>query len=259
MENASKALIMAGSVLIALLIIGALLLMFNSLSSYQDTGTQDVKEAQIVEFNNQFETYNRTNVRGSDLYSLLNRVVDYNRRKSTSGTNAKDEGQYIAYEPMSISYDLKGKEKDLVLDKNRIFVKEYARFQLEEANTNRFERYIDSKINDVQDIAINENAMQNLASGVSNLFDKNNEKDVLTAIQLWNTNAKTQIQIQTDSGKNREQYNQVINTEQNKEKIYTYYEFMQFKRARFKCTGVTYNKKTGRITQMSFEYTEKME
>ncbi len=33
MENASKALIMAGSVLIALLIIGALILMFNNLSN----------------------------------------------------------------------------------------------------------------------------------------------------------------------------------------------------------------------------------
>ena len=35
MENASKALIMAGGVMIALLIIGSLLLMFNNLSSYQ--------------------------------------------------------------------------------------------------------------------------------------------------------------------------------------------------------------------------------
>ena len=40
MENASKALIMAGSVLIALMIIGALLLMFNSISNYQQTDTE---------------------------------------------------------------------------------------------------------------------------------------------------------------------------------------------------------------------------
>ena len=55
MENASKALIMAGSVLIALMIIGALLLMFNSLTSYQDTNTQGEREAQVIEFNNQYE------------------------------------------------------------------------------------------------------------------------------------------------------------------------------------------------------------
>lgn len=82
MENASKALIMAGSVLIALMIIGALLLMVNNLSSYQKVGEQNTREAQVVEFNNQFETYLRRNVRGSDMISLMNRIVDYNTRKT---------------------------------------------------------------------------------------------------------------------------------------------------------------------------------
>lgn len=86
MENASKALIMAGSVLIALVIIGALVLMFNSLSNYQETDTQSTREQQVVDFNNQYETYNRKDVRGSDLYSLFNKVIDYNRRKSEWGT-----------------------------------------------------------------------------------------------------------------------------------------------------------------------------
>ena len=39
MENASKALVMAGGILIALLVIGALLLMFNQVSDYQRSGT----------------------------------------------------------------------------------------------------------------------------------------------------------------------------------------------------------------------------
>ena len=66
MENASKALIMAGSVLIALMIIGALMLMFGNLTSYQETDTQGTRSAQIAEFNQQFETYDRDDVRGSD-------------------------------------------------------------------------------------------------------------------------------------------------------------------------------------------------
>ena len=106
MENATKALIIAGSVLIALMVIGALLLMFNNLSSYQETNVQGTREAQILEFNNQYETYNRKDVRGSDLYSLLNRAIDYNRRKSTAGTG-NDQGQYLAYEPMTIEFTIK--------------------------------------------------------------------------------------------------------------------------------------------------------
>lgn len=115
MENASKALIMAGSVLIALMIIGALLLMFNGLSNYQKTDTTTTREAQVIEFNNQYETYNRKNVRGSDLYSVLNRVVDYNRRKSTEG-KGKDEGQYLAYIPMTIIINFAGKNQNFSAD-----------------------------------------------------------------------------------------------------------------------------------------------
>ena len=86
MENASKALVMAGSVLIALMIIGALILMFNNLFSYQQINQTDKRTDQTIEFNNQFETYNREEVRGSELYSLLNRAIDYNRKNLTEGT-----------------------------------------------------------------------------------------------------------------------------------------------------------------------------
>ena len=131
MENASKALIIAGSMLIALMIIGALLLMFNSLSSYQDTGTKNTREAQIISFNNQYESFNRKNVRGNDLYSLLNRVVEYNRRKSSAGTGVADEGQYVAFEPMTITYTFNNQQKKLTFDdKNRIFVGEFINFSL---------------------------------------------------------------------------------------------------------------------------------
>lgn len=128
MENASKALVMAGSVLIALMIIGALLLMFNNLSSYQETDIQTTREAQVIEFNNQYETYNRKNVRGSDLYSLLSRVIDYNKRKSTQGTG-KDEGQSLAYEPMTIVVEIGNDISDFyasnTISMNHIIEKSY--------------------------------------------------------------------------------------------------------------------------------------
>ena len=52
MENASKALLMAGSVLISIIVISLFLIMTNSLTSYQQTQTQSQREAQIVSFNN---------------------------------------------------------------------------------------------------------------------------------------------------------------------------------------------------------------
>ena len=59
MENATRALVMAGGILIALMILGALLLMFNNLSSYQNSNDANTKSSQIAEFNNQFEPYNK--------------------------------------------------------------------------------------------------------------------------------------------------------------------------------------------------------
>ena len=42
--------------------------------------------------------------------------------------------------------------------------------------------------------------------------------------------------------------------------IMAYYEYYQFKRAIFKCTGITYDDNaTGRVTSISFEFTGKIE
>ena len=82
MENASKALIMAGSVLLALIVIGAFMLMLTNLTDYQEKTGTVIEQQQIVEFNNQFSTYDRTNLRGNDMLSLMNRIIDYNTRKT---------------------------------------------------------------------------------------------------------------------------------------------------------------------------------
>ena len=48
MENASRALVMAGSILIGLLVLGALILLFRNLSSYQNSEVQNTRQAQVV-------------------------------------------------------------------------------------------------------------------------------------------------------------------------------------------------------------------
>ena len=51
MENASKALVMAGGILIALLVVGALMLMINQVSYYQKSESTSEKAQQQAEFN----------------------------------------------------------------------------------------------------------------------------------------------------------------------------------------------------------------
>ena len=39
---------------------------------------------------------------------------------------------------------------------------------------------------------------------------------------------------------------------------YTYYEYVQFKRAHFDCTNIEYDNNTGRITKMDFKFNGKI-
>lgn len=80
MENASKALLMAGGVLIAVLIISLFVYMFTSASSMFQT-EEDVERAQeIEEYNKQYESYNRKLLRGTDLISLMNKAISNNAK-----------------------------------------------------------------------------------------------------------------------------------------------------------------------------------
>ena len=76
MENASKALEIAGGVLIALMILGLLVLGYNKISDLKQT-EQDV-DTESKEYFISFEEYNRNGVYGSELFSLANKIEDYN-------------------------------------------------------------------------------------------------------------------------------------------------------------------------------------
>lgn len=81
MENASKALIIAGSILIALLVIGGVSLMYHQLSSVQQVRSEVEESTKAADYIKTFEQYDRT-VYGSELLSLGNLQEDYNNRQA---------------------------------------------------------------------------------------------------------------------------------------------------------------------------------
>lgn len=223
MENASKALIMAASVLIALMIIGALLLMFNNLSNYQESGIKDNREAQVIEFNNQYETYDRNEVRGSDMISLANRIIDYNKRKSEEG-----------YMKMEIDIIIgAGRRKEFAYNENSI--------KLVKASYNQ------DNLTDLVGVATNKNTpkgledkygapyISELSSNISNIMDTTNGEDKAKEI--------LKKSLSTYGGIDRIRTDTTI-----------YFEYSQFKRAYFNCVDRRYDNTTGRIVYMKFEY-----
>ena len=76
MENASKALIIAGAILLSILIISLGIMIFNQASEVVDSNA--MSELEVTQFNSKFTTYMGTNVRGAQVNSLINQVIQNN-------------------------------------------------------------------------------------------------------------------------------------------------------------------------------------
>lgn len=91
MENASKALIIAGAILLAILIIGLGMMVFNNAKNALTSANLD--QEQIDAFNSKFESYIGDKKRGTDVRTLCSTV------SSSNATESEDEYKItIVYE-----------------------------------------------------------------------------------------------------------------------------------------------------------------
>ena len=78
MENATKALLIAAGFLIAIIILSMLALGYNQISNYYQQQSDNFTLSQIVELNKKFTNYDGKTIRGNEMLSVINLVVDYN-------------------------------------------------------------------------------------------------------------------------------------------------------------------------------------
>lgn len=105
MENASKALIIAGAILLAILLISLGIMIFNQA---QDTvGNSGMSKAEITSFNSQFNKYEGTKKRGSEVKSLINEV-----RASNASDESDGNGRAIALKLENAGTDNKADVRD---------------------------------------------------------------------------------------------------------------------------------------------------
>lgn len=76
MENASKALLIAGGILIAILIIALLVRSFTSISIFQKAKLTQEEQEQLLAFNERYTKYLNQYVYGTEVRSLLNKYDD---------------------------------------------------------------------------------------------------------------------------------------------------------------------------------------
>ena len=83
MENATKALLIAAAVLVAILIISLGLVVYNMAA--EATGAIDFSTQEIATFNDKFMQYKGSNVRGSDVKAMLKTVLNSNMETRAGG------------------------------------------------------------------------------------------------------------------------------------------------------------------------------
>ena len=107
MENASKALIMAGGVLLTIMIVSILMYSWRSYTEFKAEQDRISMIENTKKFNEQFSNYDREDVSGYELLSLVNKVIDYNQRTSEAGKDTGSiSGNTDQNKPIEIYIDL---------------------------------------------------------------------------------------------------------------------------------------------------------
>lgn len=251
MENITKALLIAGGVLIAIMLLTLLVIFWSQMSGYFTEEHDSKIIEQTVEFNNRFENYNGQTIRGNELISVMNRIVDYN---NTYTGNMED------YDRVIISVNLKGHKSEFAYDGNADL------FPHDPINNNAN----DDDIKDISGLSatltssasgipgITDIKLQKLSAEIHNIVEKNvsdftDTNGGATAqqkLELYKeTRAKKLKSIlgYTVESTNTTLMNNIIDAAKQ------YYQYTQFKRAMFECKGVTYNTTNGRVNGITFE------
>lgn len=213
MENASKALLIAGGILLSLLILSLLVMLLSSISSSKLTEEEKLAAKELKEFNDQWEAYNKKVLYGTDLISVVNKAIDNNKKMDLLETNRYYVNIHIDFKSETFTTEIEE------LDKRTSVSSPVSEATVTEGGT-----------------SININDRVSFAREI-NLGTWNNETDLKMNNSI--------VQAFAGITKYKDTYDEG-------EKIYYVTSaYKKFKTKIFKCTSVDYA--DGRVHQLNFE------
>lgn len=262
MENATKALLIAGGIFLAIMLITLLMMGYTQISEYYKQQSELLTTEQMDKFNKQFQGYNRKDIRGNELISLMNKVIDYNTSQSY-----QDENNYkrikltISIGGSSIieqfMYD-KSNEKiidNVITNTNGVgsnYDKDRELVKITNTSLDLIQKATDAGINDITDTQLQKLTMEisrilidESKTGNQESEDRRIRKQVLKSI--------LKLDIATDDKYRTQGYDNQNKIETIKNIVIQYYQYTQFKRAKFECTSMEYDANTGRVIEMNFK------
>lgn len=273
MEDVSKALLIGAGMFFAILLISSLVILHGQVSSMYSAK----QDANIIEqtrkFNAKFENYNREDIRGNDLISLMNMVIDYNEAQSY------EEG--TGYDRILVTIDLDSFEtlKQFMYDENydRNAYLRSSITNIDSGNSWENDRELIKITNTSTDLIeiletelglenASDTQLQKLSSKASSIILNNKDNDGETAEWAITYRIKRAnlikdilgVTISIDS-KGKTDPSDVNKVQKIKDITNIYYQYTQFKRAMFDCTKITYDTDTNRIKEMNFKLQVKTE
>lgn len=272
MENASKALLIAGGVLVSILVVTLFIYMINSITNFSRSNKELAEIKDIAQFNERFTNYQRDDVQGYELLSLIHNVIDYNEQYTTDSISNKED-----YNPVTLTIDMDDNlREELTRDRqNRLFTRKRYSVTAEGRNSqDSFQRQIEDTIQSAKDeLKVKGDDVGNkLAKNISNIFMTESEIEKKEKSKEF-SNIEESKRRDSVLSYMANMYNQctgltgadamlaseakqliIPETGTNNNKYYKYanilYEYMQFKRAVFKCSKLEYNDNNGRVSKM---------
>ena len=166
-------------------------------------------------------------------------IIEQNQQQELG----EDEGQYIAFQPISITVNLGSNLSEFYAPST--YSEHIIKSQYTVSGTNN--SFVTDFYEPIRAIEKSSTLKLDANDLFNKIFDYKSitnppEEDKQDAMDEFNKVCKSKL----------------INNTSELEKYYIpvckYYEYVQFKRARFNCNGVTYNEKTGRIISMVFDF-----
>ena len=226
MENASKALIMAGSVLMAILVIGLLVFGYQSLSALEQSKENAKGDLKAEQYMERFEQFDRT-LYGSELLSLANLLEDYNNTD-----DVKDEG----YSEMIIEVYTTGIT-------NTTYFKE---------GKDNITKILEDKNNIEEEISEYEVKNSDYNNKSVKYYSEKSNRQIAEEFRIDVPGTTPDYDIAEIYLKSNTKTNQLLNDIQNYKSLTTIYNEFRIGK-KFECKEIKYDDNNGRIIKMYFK------
>ena len=252
MENAAKALLIAGGILLMILTLSLLVYMTGSIEKIEQAQNQKKQVEELARFNLEYEAYNKQRLYGVDVITVINKAIANNKKMDV--LDKSDEKYYI-----NIEFKL---EEAL---KNGLYYSEeklYGDGEKEEEYCDIDDNDFDTKFSKIPDelkerftITYEESGEIKQIELIDLLSEESEFKDKKSYI-LGDFVGDSFI---TNDSFTRLFKGRAVDTSETivkngiKETCILYSALTNFKRAIFKCEDMHYNPDTGRIDSITFE------